>query len=532
MYFDAFTRFGAKPHLHSNQPWTLEHLLDEMRHCSISGGLVTSTACTLYDSMLENVRLCEQLKDYDHLFPIWNVAPHWTDEFPAPEELTRLMKEYDVRAVTLNPRTNGWQLASETSEPLLRELERTRTVSIIDLRTEADECDLERLLSKYPELPVLLVGVSWTRQRSVIPLLLKFKNLHIAFDHFQICNGIEWLVSHGCLNQLVYASNAVDMSMGAHRAYIDYADLSENDRKSISSGNLIRLLKGQKPPMETENKDEDELMKAVRRGDPIPALTIDCHAHILDEGLNGAGGSYTMFDGGPSGMLRLAKRMGVEAAGLTSWNGLWGGFAEEGNECVRAALDSLPEGYWGIAHFDVTHLTPEETRTKMNELFEDRRFLGLKPYIKYGVHYDDPAYHCWWEFGSERRLYALIHPNREDLSELDALCRGYPKMTFVAAHCGASYTVADAAIALAKKHSNFLAEITLTPVCMGIIDYLVDGAGADRVVYGSDQPMRDPRQQLGWVVFSRMPVEAKKKVLGLNAKKMLDRIRSAQGCTC
>ena len=72
-----------------------------------------------------------------------------------------------------------------------------------------------------------------------------------------------------------------------------------------------------------------------------------------------------------------------------------------------------------------------------------------------------------------------------------------------------------------KKHPNVYAEITLTPVTAGIIEYLVKNAGADRVLYGSDLPMRDPRQQLGWVVYSRLPVAVKKKILAQNALQML-----------
>jgi len=49
----------------------------------------------------------------------------------------------------------------------------------------------------------------------------------------------------------------------------------------------------------------------------------------------------------------------------------------------------------------------------------------------------------------------------------------------------------------------------------------VKGAGADRVMYGSDQPMRDMRQQLGWVVYSRLSEEDKMKVLGGNAMRLL-----------
>lgn len=38
--------------------------------------------------------------------------------------------------------------------------------------------------------------------------------------------------------------------------------------------------------------------------------------------------------------------------------------------------------------------------------------------------------------------------------------------------------------------------------------------------------MRDPQQQLGWVVYSRLPLEAKKKVLGFKAQRIANNARS------
>ena len=82
VYFDAFTRFGAKPRQHSAARWTLDHLIEEMHHCSISGALVLHTAQTLYDPMLENRRLLDLIVGHDFLFPIWNAMPHWCGDFP------------------------------------------------------------------------------------------------------------------------------------------------------------------------------------------------------------------------------------------------------------------------------------------------------------------------------------------------------------------------------------------------------------------------------------------------------------------
>jgi len=525
MFFDAYTSFGPKPRQHSAQPWTLQHLVDELEHCSISGALVTSTQCRLYDPMHENRRLADMLASYENLFPIWNVMPHWTGEFPKPDALLEEMSACGVRAVTIFPKTNGWNPVSITSEPLLSSLASAGILTIIDMASELADDELERLVEKYRTLPILLHGVLWNKQRLVVPLLLRHPNLHISFDHFQTSRGIEWLVERGLENQLLFASNAIEMSAGAHRFYVDYAQVPDVAKQKIAWANLSRLLRGLVPAVERENSSDDSIVCEARAAKPLSATVYDMHSHILHEGLNGGGGSYVMFDGGPSGLVKMNKTIGVDAVGIMSWNGTVSANADDGNECVREALDVLPADYWGLATFDVSHDSPDEMREKIAATFQDERFLGFKPYVAFGKDYDDPVYDVWWEYGSSRGLYGLLHPNRGDLSELDSLCERFPEMTFVVAHCGGSYQAADYAIAKAAKYSNLLIEITLTPVCAGVVDYLVSGAGAHRVLYGSDFPMRDPRQQLGWVVYSRLCEDDKRAVLGLNAKRLIGRIR-------
>ena len=526
IYFDAFTRFGFRPAKHASYPYTLEHLIEELRYCSISGALVLHEAQLRYDAMFENRRLTELLADHDNLFPLWNVYPHWTQEMPEPDKLLGELERHDVRAVTIFPNTNGWNALSRTSEPLLKALEAARILVIVDASEELLPPQVEELAQRYPDLPVLLHKTHWLRQRLIVPLILRYRNLHTTFDHLQMNRGVEWLTEQGCEDQLVFASNATYMAAGAHRFYVDYAEVSEAVRAKIAGGNLTRLLKGQAPRREVQNAQEDAIMTEARQGKPLSTLVLDFHAHMLDEGLNGAGGSCTMLDGGPRGTHRLAQRMGVDGIGIMSWNGLMVPDTRDGNRCVIDAMNAVPGFYWGLATFDVIHDSPDVLRQKMEELFQDPRFLGLKPYTTFGYRYDHEKYRPWWEFGNELGLYAALHPNHWDLSEFDSLCPRYPNLTFVAYHCGHSYEVADTVIDRARKYPNFMAEITLTPTCMGIIDYLVEGAGADRVLYGSDLPMRDPRQQLGWVVYSRLPLDQKTMVLGGNAQALLEKVRT------
>ena len=521
LYFDAFTRIGPRPRKHPAHAWKLSEVMEEMDHCSISGALVASTQSVSYDLMHSNLELSAWLKPYSHLFPIWNVMPHQTGEFPEPKKLARFMREHEVRAVTLYPKANAWDWQADHSQILLNWLERQRILALVNRDEFGQFSELDAFLLRHPRLPVLLTGAGWHEQRLVVPLLLKHRNLHIAFDRFQIHYGIEHLGSLGLGKQLIYGSNAPLMSMGAHRCYVDYAEIPFDGRQQVASGNLIRLLGGQRPPRLRTNLSEDAIMTAARHGKPLPIPVIDMHMHILHEGMNGAGGLHRMERGGPQGVFHLLRRLGVRGGGFMSWNGVVSCDSLAGNECVKEALNAAPQGYWGLGSFDPTHSTQKELGRVIPELYQDRRFIGMKPYVQYGVEYHHSSYDAWWKYGNRHGLYALIHRNRADFLEVDTLAKKYPRVRWVVAHCGSDFKTADLAIGSIQKHPNVYAEITLTPVTFGIIDYLVQHAGADRVVYGSDLPMRDPRQQLGWVVYSRLPVAEKNMVLWKNAMRIV-----------
>mgnify|MGYP002031553846 CR=1 FL=1 len=53
------------------------------------------------------------------------------------------------------------------------------------------------------------------------------------------------------------------------------------------------------------------------------------------------------------------------------------------------------------------------------------------------------------------------------------------------------------------------------------VAWLIEGAGEDRVLFGSDMPLMDARGMVGRIVTADISEEAKRKVLGLNAIKLL-----------
>jgi predicted TIM-barrel fold metal-dependent hydrolase len=101
----------------------------------------------------------------------------------------------------------------------------------------------------------------------------------------------------------------------------------------------------------------------------------------------------------------------------------------------------------------------------------------------------------------------------------------FPNIHFLLAHSGWSYKQAREHIEIAKQRKNVSLEITFTAVTHGIIEFMANEIGADRVLFGTDQPMRDPIPQFGWVAYSHLSQEDKLQILGLNMKKIIDRCK-------
>jgi predicted TIM-barrel fold metal-dependent hydrolase len=114
--------------------------------------------------------------------------------------------------------------------------------------------------------------------------------------------------------------------------------------------------------------------------------------------------------------------------------------------------------------------------------------------------YEDEGFDPWWSFGNAHRLYSLMHVagHTGGVKGIGRLAERYPDMSWLIAHSGGSYAFAEEVAACIVEHPNVYAEITLTP-------------------------MRDPRQQLGWVLWADLSPESKEKILGANFKRIIDR---------
>ncbi|HRS95561.1 MAG TPA: amidohydrolase family protein, partial [Candidatus Latescibacteria bacterium] len=120
----------------------------------------------------------------------------------------------------------------------------------------------------------------------------------------------------------------------------------------------------------------------------------------------------------------------------------------------------------------------------------------------------------------------LLHSSGGNfVTEVADISKRYPEISFLLAHSGGDYPTARERLPLVKERENVYLEITLTPVTYRIIEYMVKHVGAEKVLFGTDAPMRDPIPQFGWMCYSRCSEEELELMLGKNMERILARCR-------
>jgi hypothetical protein len=148
----------------------------------------------------------------------------------------------------------------------------------------------------------------------------------------------------------------------------------------------------------------------------------------------------------------------------------------------------------------------------------------------HGCYADDECYNVVWQLADERRVPILTHS--WDLSEQNSTQKfsfpsrfepfvvRYPKVMLILGHAGGRYRGHMAAAELARRYSNVLLDTAGDCYTLGLVEYLVEHAGADKVLFGSDLTWLDPRTQLGMILDAEVTTDDKQKILRANAARV------------
>ena len=240
-FFDCEASFGRPGFKREGAPTTKEEMLVKFDRYGIDRAMMRYEYSATGIPRVGNMELLEQIREDERLYPVWYALPHYTGDFPEPEELIRQMKEYNVRMLTLLG--GSWTVAEWTAGELFSTMEKHKIPLLLPLgRLSNGFAGLHDILAAHPQLRVIITAVSYTCLRDLYPLLGKFPNLYVCTSTLKTQMGIEEIAEKFGAQRLIFGSGMPGLSGAASVALITYAKLDDARKQMIAAGNLDRLL--------------------------------------------------------------------------------------------------------------------------------------------------------------------------------------------------------------------------------------------------------------------------------------------------
>lgn len=170
------------------------------------------------------------------------------------------------------------------------------------------------------------------------------------------------------------------------------------------------------------------------------------------------------------------------------------------------------------------HIHPAFVKESCEEIeFMHRRGIRLiGELVPYMHGWEDFEEKNWMEIMDLAGQYHMVCSYHTPFSyHMEKMLEAHPGMTFVAAHPGDRSRVPEH-IELLKKHKNLCLDLSGTGLFrFGMLKYLVCQAGADRILFGTDYPICNPRMYVQAVYGEEIDEADREKIFSGNAERIL-----------
>lgn len=267
------------------------------------------------------------------------------------------------------------------------------------------------------------------------------------------------------------------------------------------------------------------LMEQALTGTPLDDVYVcDAHAHM---------GPYFNFlvreDGSPEAMVGIMDRLGIDVSIVSPHIAITCDY-REGNRHAYEAAEQFPGRIVPFVVVNPNYPTAE-IEAEIAHRHERGRIVGFKFHSSlHGATCLHDGYTPAYEYADEYSIPILSHAwNGEGGQErvVERLSERYPSIRFVNAHSSSGWERIDGACDLAESFDCVWLDLTGSRLVHGGLERMVERVGAARILWGTDNPFIDPRPGLGRVLCAELSDEDKRRILGLNAKKLY---RLQSGC--
>lgn len=250
---------------------------------------------------------------------------------------------------------------------------------------------------------------------------------------------------------------------------------------------------------------------------------IDTHSHLGQEP------TYPFVGYGVDNLLKLMDMLDIEKSVNANLFGMYDQFEKAAQ--MNEDIFRQSNGRLFFYHtFTPTHSKKAIEVIRANK--DNKKYKGIKIHPSgVAIDADDDRWIPVWEIARELKLPIISHTwtkstyhpsqNSAFAGKFERFVSAYPDVKFTFAHSGGRFEGVMEAARISKQHKNCYCDIAGDINGAGVLDYLYENIGPDRILYGSDVFMIEQRPMLG-VVYgsSRLSLADKEKILRYNAEQL------------
>ncbi|MFC1650948.1 amidohydrolase family protein [Candidatus Latescibacterota bacterium] len=305
------------------------------------------------------------------------------------------------------------------------------------------------------------------------------------------------------------------------RSFIKGASAAAAGVSSINSGNAHANDSIKKPEL---RKSSVNYLERTNKAYMEKFTIIDAHAHI------GEGETFPIPFSYEKDLVDTQNVLGVKANCVSHLTALGVDYSK-GNDLAIEAAESFPGRFWCYAvanpHFsnDIIH--------ELTRAFDKSSYVrGVKLHPSFHSYPPiGPNYNPAFEFANERSLTILSH-TWGSAENMIKIATKYPNTKLIHAHAAARWAGTKDHIdrhgigihpflEAAHDYENIYVDLCASVAYYGVFEQVVDIAGADNILYGSDTPYMDAGYQIGRVLLADISDSEKSKIFGLNIARLL-----------
>jgi predicted TIM-barrel fold metal-dependent hydrolase len=192
-----------------------------------------------------NTLVSEAVAGQDRLWGCWTILPPQTDEIPEGDALYARMKDERIRAVRIFPANHRFVPSRTALGKVLDGLAKRGVPLFLSVeRGGTDFAVVDRFLQEFPRVTCVLCDVGiWGVDRYTRPLLERFPRLFLETSYLALHDGVleETVRKYGS-SRLLFGSAFPDRLPASAMLPLRHANITDDDKRAIASGNLERLL--------------------------------------------------------------------------------------------------------------------------------------------------------------------------------------------------------------------------------------------------------------------------------------------------